>query len=461
MSETGVGLPAFLQAAQAAGMAPWLQIEPHLSGAEWRGLVEYLAAPWDAASDSAATKPWSALRVAQGREAPWTDAFDRILLELGNEMWNGLFSPWTAMPIADAATGLILPRSEMLGAWQAHVMAEMAQSPYWEGLAPHIETVIGGWARHPGFGAQAAAAAARAGAPVDHVGIAAYVGGWDEGEGVVTRSPFSYATVLANPVQVGAPVTARHKAELARLAGEGLPVPSLITYEGGPGYVLDGLNRRTVSPEETLVQEQVMKSQAAGTATLDTVLTRALGGTLSQNFFGYGRGSHWKSHAMLWAGGHAYPSWEWLEVFNHHLRGELLQVDTLNAPTVDLPAQARREALPDAPLIAVHAMRNGDRLSVVAVSRQVPGATGVRGDGSAEVTIDLPIQGAAMLTEWSMTGDYDTHDVGEDRVRPVSRRIELSQGQTRLRVSLPAGVIRAYVLDGVRWEQRTLERHAD
>jgi hypothetical protein len=164
---------------------------------------------------------------------------------------------------------------------------------------------------------------------------------------------------------------------------------------------------------------------------------------------------------MLWAGGHAYPSWEWLEVFNHHLRGELLQVDTLNAPTVDLPAQARREALPDAPLIAVHAMRNGDRLSVVAVSRQVPGATGVRGDGSAEVTIDLPIQGAAMLTEWSMTGDYDTHDVGEDRVRPVSRRIELSQDQTRLRVSLPAGVIRAYVLDGVRWEQRTLERHAD
>jgi hypothetical protein len=38
---------------------PWLQIVLGTSEAEWMGFMEYMAAPWNPAVDTALTKPWA------------------------------------------------------------------------------------------------------------------------------------------------------------------------------------------------------------------------------------------------------------------------------------------------------------------------------------------------------------------------------------------------------------------
>ena len=60
---------------------------------------------------------------------------------------------------------------------------------------------------------------------------------------------------------------------------------------------MNGLNNARVSEAEHRAQEQVMKSLAAGTATLDAFLARAYLGFELQNFFTFGRGELWTSHA--------------------------------------------------------------------------------------------------------------------------------------------------------------------
>ena len=83
-------------------MRPWLQVEPHFSPAEWQGLVEYLAAPYVPGVDTPVKKPWAYKRHQQGQTAPWTDRFQQIDFEIGNETWNSLFRPWVFDDMTDA-----------------------------------------------------------------------------------------------------------------------------------------------------------------------------------------------------------------------------------------------------------------------------------------------------------------------------------------------------------------------
>ena len=110
------------------------------------------------------------------------------------------------------------------------------------------------------------------------------------------------------------------------------------TYEAGPGYALDGLNNAHVTEEQGRAQEQVMKSLAAGTATLDSFLARAYQGFTLQNFFAYGRGMLWTSHAKWYHGGQAYPSWKLLALFNNQAAGDMLRTETMSVPTTNLNA---------------------------------------------------------------------------------------------------------------------------
>lgn len=128
-------LPQTLHAIRRAGMQPWLQIEPHFSPAEWLGLVEYLAAPYDPAVDTPTTKPWAFRRYQQGQAQPWTNEFQRWKFEIGNETWNNLFAPWVFEDMTDAATGQRYSRGAVYGLFQEYVVGIMRASPYW--LAPN------------------------------------------------------------------------------------------------------------------------------------------------------------------------------------------------------------------------------------------------------------------------------------------------------------------------------------
>lgn len=206
------------------GARPWLQMEFFMTPEEWKGLIEFLAAPYDPAKgDTSESKPWAAKRYAQGRQEPWTDVFDKIYFELSNETWNNLFFPWTFEDMTDSATGQRVDRDTAYGLFQEWVIDQWQPSPHWKqaGLDDKFEFVIGGWAGQTderGYGQRAIAATPRS----KHLTIAAYNEGWDEGEGPMQDNDASLQRILLRAPQVGnlapAPCIASGKTTFSKAA---------------------------------------------------------------------------------------------------------------------------------------------------------------------------------------------------------------------------------------------------
>ncbi|RWR08137.1 hypothetical protein [Paenirhodobacter populi] len=441
----GQSLPHMLKITQSLGMDPWLQIEPHFSPEEWLGLVEYLAAPFDPATDDPQALPWAARRAAQGHPAPWTDDFNRIYFEVGNETWNRLFRPWVFYPMPDQGrfNWTKYSAGEVYGLYQEHVLSILRQSPWWDRLAPKLDPVLGGWTIND-YGVDALKRS-----PNSHILThATYIGGWDSGEGAVRQTPEGYASVMAYAPQVMTDAARRFHQKLAEVA-KGREV-TLGTYEAGPGYEVNGLNGARITPEQVREQDLVMKSAAAGAATLDSFLTRAVEGDRIQNYFLFQRGGRFASHAVTELGGAAYPSWDWLALFNHLAGGaDLLGVETVATPLRDLPAQGRRKEMKDAPMAAAYALRDGDRLVVVVVSREVPGVGTSGADGTMSVQVDLPISGAKSLTRYRESGDYRAENFTGPQTRILSETLPVPAEPGRLEIpDLAPASARIYVFEG-------------
>ncbi|MFT4795769.1 MAG: hypothetical protein ACI9ZM_003951 [Paracoccaceae bacterium] len=422
-------LPQTLGVLEKAGVDPWLQVEPHFTPEEWLGLVEYLAAP------AAPGRPWAEKRLTQGRAAPWTDAFDIIYFEIGNETWNRLFQPWTFSPMADAATGETYGRGEVYGLFQEHVIRSLRASPWWKaaGLDAKVKFVIGGWNRLS-YGERAAQRSPNS----DFMTVAAYNGGWDENEGPPTRTPASYFNVLNQVSQASIPNARKHADEARSLSRDrGRPLLSG-TYEAGPGYALNGLNNARVTKEEAAVQEEVMKSQAAGVATLDSFLAQAAEGYALQNFFTFSEGVRWTSHARWDKGGQAYPQWQLIALLNREGLGDMLQVDMRATPTTDLTKGKLRIAVRNAPLVSAYATRRGDRVNLFVISRRVPGYPDAGDDGCTPTEIELPFRTARSLTLHRMDGVYDATNVRREETRV--ERLGLTPPADLSRFSLSAAV---------------------
>ncbi|NBD37110.1 MAG: hypothetical protein GVY10_00895 [Verrucomicrobia bacterium] len=416
----GNTLPQALRMMEKAGVHPWLQIEYHMSPEEWLAFVEYLAAPFDPATDTPADKPYAALRHAQGREAPWIEAFDRIYFELSNETWNGLFKPWTFDSMSDAETGATHGRGEVYAMFHDYVADVLRSSPYWR---PEYEDVfihvLGGWSATlnrdsltKGF-TQEIANTTRSG---EFITIAAYNGGWDEGEGPPKENAPSYFNVLSQVNQTAIPRAVRLNKVIETAAERLGRAIRFGTYEAGPGYVLDGLNNADVTEEQAEAQEHVMKSKLSGVATLDSFLARAKYGSDIDNFFTFAEGDLWKSHAKRYRGGQPHACFLPLALFNRVATGDLLQVETRSTPTVDTAASRRRQAVDDAPLAAAYATRSGDRVAVVCINRQIPGYPDPDSDGSVSFGLELPFTKAESITLHRMTGKPTDHNIYEENV---------------------------------------------
>jgi hypothetical protein len=390
--------------------------------------------------------------VAQGQAPPWTEVFGRIQFEIGNETWNPIFAPWTFPGMKDAATGEVYSRGAVYGLYQEYVMGILRGSPHWPALEDRMETVLGGWS-----GRNYSLNAARHAPSADVLGIASYNGGWDEDEGPVRPTPQGFASVLSNVLQTNLP-RARWLAEEAT----SLPVRDralrLGTYEAGPGYALNGLNKAKVTPEQAREQELVMKSAAAGSATLDVFLALAGAGFDVQNYFAYRSGGYWASHARWPQGGQSYPSWDLLALIQREVLGDMLAVETLEVPVRDMAKHKRREAVRDAPLVAVYALRSrteaGPRLSLVLISRRVPGYPDPQDDGRTRVTVDLPIIGAGRLTEWQLSGRYDSTNADGPEAVLEQRDLPVPDSLPRLTVpELPPGKAMVLVFDAIEERQ--------
>ena len=78
-----MGIPEFLELCREVGADPWIVAPTAMSLEEARTLTEYLAGGPETRG--------GAMRAAQGRREPWTQAFGTIHIELGNETWNSVF----------------------------------------------------------------------------------------------------------------------------------------------------------------------------------------------------------------------------------------------------------------------------------------------------------------------------------------------------------------------------------
>ncbi len=411
-------LPQTLSVIRKAGLQPWLQIEPHMSDAEWLGFIEYMAAPYDPRRDKPSDKPWAYKRYEQGQAKPWIEEFDQVWFEIGNETWNGLFRPWVFQGMNDIATKKRYSKGKVYGLFQEYVRAVMKGSPYWKsaGLDDKLVFVLGGWGGS-NYGADAASTSPSS----EYMTVAGYNGGWDEGEGPPRLDPASMFNVLNQVSQSAIPTAERHMEEARQLNRERRRKVRIGTYEAGPGYALHGLNKARVTKAQSKEQEKVMKSLAAGTATLDSFLARAYLGFETQNFFTFKEGTLWSSHAKWYNGGQAYPSWALLSLFNNEGRGDMLATETRSVPRADLKKFKRRQAVDDAPLLAVYATRKGNRYNVFVVSRRVPGYPQGGGTGYTPVTLDLPFKSVDAIRLYRLAGDPMSNNIygNEARIEPV------------------------------------------
>lgn len=415
-------LPSLLRVMRKAGVNPWLQIEMFMSREEWLGIFEYLAAPYNPAVDTPQSKPWAYKRYQQGQTAPWLNEFDKVYFELSNETWNPMFAPWgfsgTNMP--DAVTGQTYGDGRLYGLFQEYVRSIFLASPYWSPiLEDKVDWVIGGWAAQSdanGYGQQAAAASPHS----EWMTLAAYNGGWDEGAPPATLNDEGFFKALTYAPQAGIPRAYQFVETLQTQKQAGLANYRLGTYEAGPGYSLPG----TISEAQSESESRVMKSLAAGTATLDIFLAQANMGYGIQNFFTFGRGRDgWTSHARVANGGQAYPSWKALSLYNLHGTGDFLVTHTQSVPTADLPASGERPALDSAAMASAYATRNGNRYSVFVLSRKLDNYPIAGDDGYTPVTLHLPFQNPTAITLYKLSGDPRAHNLDSDAVQLVTQTI--------------------------------------
>lgn len=297
-------LPMIFRICEQAGANPWLITRPLMSPDDIHMLMEYIGG-------NPETR-FGALRAGHGRKTPWTDAFEKIYIEVGNEMWNQLF-------VSRSFSG----RPQLAGAIAEYAFQEIKSSPYYD--ADRFEFIVGGWKIDPsstGWGYRVVENAPSA----EYLGLTAYVEGWNG----VHIPEVDDAAIFPNYLMYSPRVIEpRNLAHLKTFREAGLPI-RFSTYEGGPSYELP--NPTTPWREET---EYIGKSIASGIATLDAFMFNLQLGFTPQCFFMFGGGNNWASHTML-PDFRPHPHWLALEMRNNLLKGRLLTVTPEKVPTVDL-----------------------------------------------------------------------------------------------------------------------------
>ena len=384
-------------------MRPWLVLQHILhSEADWQALIEYLAAPYDPKTDTPESKPWAYKRTQQrGTGAPWTDEFETITIEFGNETWhNGHFDDWLGF----STRGAIHQGGREYGLFMTYLIDNITKSPYWKSrkLDGKIRFALGanydcriekdGTVR--GYGEEAMQACPGA----TYLGHANYVGPkWETGD-YSARQYDDHGiqecllSFLRDP-EPGQIRMGKAREMLAKSHHE----YDIAAYEGGPGgFALPG----TASPQQVETNEKYGKSLAQAVGALDAWMRSYLYGWTDQCYLVYGQGRLWASHTVFSEGFRPSAAWLALAMRNRYASGDLMVVEERSVPTL----QHKKETYP---LVGAYAMRDKDRWSVFVVSRKLDGNHDGAdfGDGSTPVKLVLPFQKAGKITLHKLAGD--------------------------------------------------------
>lgn len=412
-----VTLDSFLKDCKGSGMSPWFQIEMPMSPEEWKGWVEFMSADYDANVDTPETKPWAYKRVCAGQTKPWIDEFDKIIFEISNETWNGMFQPWNFAATKDETTGANYNAAQTYGLYHEFVLDTMKESPYWSKMAGKFKSVLGGWAPNNyelDAGKQAPSA--------DYLTRAAYNGGWDEGT-ILSNDKDGYLLTAAYGIQQ-ADVDAKSFSDRAKTYND---TRALGTYEAGPGYPLPGwlTEEQTIEHQK---QNNVQKSQAGAVSTLDCFLLNAANYNYGiQNYFTFSRGQmYWTSHASMKDGGQEHLAFRALTMYNNYGLGDFTEVNANSVPTYDLPKSGNRKALDNAPMVSVYTTKTANKYNVFVLNRKIANYPYTDNDGYTPVTLNLPFESVSKIKVHRMIGQYDETNILADNVKMEELEIPAS-----------------------------------
>ncbi|MBI5817780.1 MAG: hypothetical protein HZA88_02245 [Verrucomicrobia bacterium] len=420
-------LPQALQLCRDTGATPWLNVGIYMTEAEWQGLIEYLAAPYDPGTDTPATKPWAYRRYSQGHAAPWTDDFDTIQLEVANETWNPTFA-W------------VFPNGTQYGQFAEYFLNTAKASPYFAGVSGKFRFVVNGFMMQPdatsGYGHAASLAA-----PSSHANdVATYIGGWEAGVslGGTNINDGGFQDYMLYAPQVIFPLVNQHAAARDSNAVAGHSY-DLALYEGGPGYA----NPSPGQPYDP-VSEVYGKSLAAGVATLDTYLYDSMKRVDPQSYFTFAPAYNWASHSFIVNGYNPHTSWLALQMRNRFVSGSMLATAINSSPTTDIAARTNRSgtvlaaAMSNVPLIQPYAFRNGSNYSVFVLSRRI--------NGDTPVTLRLPFNAVTNATLYTLTGDPRIGNSSNYNINITTQAV--TSFSQNFQFSMPPGSAYLYVFDG-------------
>lgn len=131
----GFSLHEFLELCREIGANPWYVIPPTFAPSELTNLAAYLGAPVSSGH------PYALKRQSLGQTQPWTDVFDTIHLEFGNELWG-------AASGSDPFFGASLLGGVRLGRIAGERFAMFKASPFYD--SSKINLIIGGQNYFPG-----------------------------------------------------------------------------------------------------------------------------------------------------------------------------------------------------------------------------------------------------------------------------------------------------------------------
>lgn len=401
-----LGLHQQLELCARTGTNPWIITSVMFSPEENRNLIEYLAGPPDS--------PYGKKRADMGREKPWTEAFSQILIEPGNEVWNGMFGP-------QHFSG----RPEVYGAYCEFIFQTMKSSPHYQD--GKFKFIVNGWVADTGTGGFGAKALRNA-PSADGFDIAYYTGGWDAVGLMKADSPqeswmniLTYSRRMLMERSVRAVQTARRIGE-----DRGRPAQALV-YEAGPGYTLP-------APGKFNMEEQREgKSMAQAINSLDIFMINLREGFDDQSFFMFKNGHYWASHNRQWGEHIAYKA---LGMRNALLKGDLITAEVEKMVTLDLPEtqadvvsqtnSADKKVrsfppVPDMPLIDCYPFQDGNQFAFMLISRRL--------DQPTPVTLKLPYDPASSYTLHTLAADNPAaHNIDQEVVQVVT---EEKTGMTR------------------------------
>ncbi len=427
---------------------PWITANLNWTEEDYVHLVEYLAGP--------AGTPYGDLRIAQrgGITTPWINEFRAIYIEMGNEPWNsGYFFAFRG--------GFSSESARTYGRWCQYIWEYVdAHCPY---ATNAIKVLVGGWAGSLGwsdFTAQARMACPRA----ERVGLTTYLGGWEAGQGgqvggsIWTDEGVQQWTTFRD-LSGGAYID--HIRTLQdTLAATGAPF-EVVMYEGGPSYLMNGLNGVSLTAQEQEVSRNYGRTLAAGLGTLDFWLYGMYRGIKEQEYFIFGEDKGlWASHTFVYQGYRPHPAWQVLQMVNNYCgAGAMLVTSSEAVPCFDLLNTNGTAVLQaDITLASVYAFRRGNDYLVLAMNKKVDGVhNGLDfGDGSMPLTLRLPFTNPSRIMLYKLSGNPRLTNRQQLTFQIVTQEIATAQFACDFVVSdltggvsngLPVGAVYVYVFE--------------